>query len=188
VGNKNSKYWCHTSGYMTNYEIPHEEGWSKGTNCKSRSFRPYFHLLENSNTIADCLGIQFTLHDLCDENHKRQVEARVQTLFKAVDNNSPEKIWLCDLQKLVNSLKLWKACGIDGIPNECLRQLPRRPLVHLTWLTRDRPNLSSDRAPHRNNTATFRQKIISGHKWTWHQNWPTVSRNMTLPLTLVWGL
>jgi hypothetical protein len=27
---------------------------------------------------------------------------------------------------------LRKACGIDGIPNECLRHLPRRPLVHLT--------------------------------------------------------
>jgi hypothetical protein len=40
----------------------------------------------------------------------------------------------CDLQKLLNSLKLKKACGIDGIPNECLRHLPRRPLVHLTHL------------------------------------------------------
>jgi hypothetical protein len=27
-----------------------------------------------------------------------------------------------------------KACGIDGIPNECLRHLPRRPLVHITHL------------------------------------------------------
>jgi hypothetical protein len=27
-----------------------------------------------------------------------------------------------------------KACGIDGIPNECLRHFPRRPLVHLTQL------------------------------------------------------
>jgi hypothetical protein len=38
----------------------------------------------------------------------------------------------CDLQKLINSLKLKKSCGIDGIPNECLRHLPRKPLVHLT--------------------------------------------------------
>jgi hypothetical protein len=27
-----------------------------------------------------------------------------------------------------------KACGIDGIQNECLRHLPRRLLVHLTHL------------------------------------------------------
>jgi hypothetical protein len=31
-------------------------------------------------------------------------------------------------------LKLRKACGLNGIPNECLRHLPRRPLVHLTHL------------------------------------------------------
>jgi hypothetical protein len=31
-------------------------------------------------------------------------------------------------------LKLRKACGIDGIPNECLRHLTRRPFVHLTHL------------------------------------------------------
>jgi hypothetical protein len=36
------------------------------------------------------------------------------------------------LQKLIESLKLREARGIDGISNECLRQLPRRPLVHLT--------------------------------------------------------
>jgi hypothetical protein len=34
----------------------------------------------------------------------------------------------------INSLKLRKACGIDGIPNECLRHLPRRPLVYLTHI------------------------------------------------------
>jgi hypothetical protein len=31
-------------------------------------------------------------------------------------------------------LKLRQACGIDGVPNECLRHLPRRSLVHLTHL------------------------------------------------------
>jgi hypothetical protein len=38
------------------------------------------------------------------------------------------------LKELINSLKLKKACGIGGIPNECLGHLPRRPLVHLTHL------------------------------------------------------
>jgi hypothetical protein len=80
------------------------------------------------------LEIQFTPHDLCDENHERRVEARVQALLDTVDNNPPQKIRPCDLQKLINSLKLKKACGIDGIPNECLRHLSRRPLVHLTQL------------------------------------------------------
>jgi hypothetical protein len=62
------------------------------------------------------------------------VEARVKALLEAVDNTHPGGIWPCDLQKLINPLKLKKACGIDGIPNECLSHLPRRPLVHLAHL------------------------------------------------------
>jgi hypothetical protein len=54
------------------------------------------------------------------------VEARVQALLEAVYSDPPESIRPCDLQKLLHSLKLKKACGIDGIP--------RRPLVHLTHL------------------------------------------------------
>jgi hypothetical protein len=92
------------------------------------------HPLEKAKSNADCLEKQFTPHDLCEENHERQVEARVQDLLKAVDKDPPERIRPCDLQKLIESLKLRKACGFDGIPNECLRHLPRRPLVHLTNL------------------------------------------------------
>jgi hypothetical protein len=53
------------------------------------------------------------------------VEARVQPLLETVDNNPPHRIRPCDLQKLINSLKLRKACGIDGIQNECLSYLLR---------------------------------------------------------------
>jgi hypothetical protein len=76
-----------------------------------------FILLEEADAIADCLEKQFTPHDLCDENHERWVEARVQALLEAVDNNSSERIRPCDLEKLINSLKLKKACGINDIPN-----------------------------------------------------------------------
>jgi hypothetical protein len=48
-----------------------------------------FHLSEKANTIADCLEIQFTPHDLCDKNHKWQVEAKVQALIETVDMNTP---------------------------------------------------------------------------------------------------
>jgi hypothetical protein len=93
-----------------------------------------FHHFDEANAIADSLGIQFTPHDLCNDNHEQLVEAGVQTLLETVDNNHPYRISPCDLKKLVNSLKLKEACGIDVIPNECLRHLPRRPLVHLTHL------------------------------------------------------
>jgi ferredoxin-NADP reductase len=92
-----------------------------------------YHPFEEVNAIADSLEIQFTQHGLLEENHERRVEARVQALLEIVDNNPPQRIRPCDLQKLINSLKLRKACGIDGIPNECLRHLPRRPLDH--WFT-----------------------------------------------------
>jgi hypothetical protein len=93
-----------------------------------------FHASEKANAIADCFENQLTHHDLCDGNHERWVEARVQALLETVDNKPPERTRPCDLQKLINSLKLRKSCGIDGIPNECLRHLPRRPLVHLSHL------------------------------------------------------
>jgi hypothetical protein len=93
-----------------------------------------FHPSEKANTIADSLENQSTHRDLCDENHERRVETRVQTLLEAVDSKPPERIRPCNLQQLISSLKLRKSCGIDGIPNEWLRRLPRRSLVHLTHL------------------------------------------------------
>jgi hypothetical protein len=62
------------------------------------------------------------------------MEARVQVLREDVDNRPPQSIRPCDLQKLINSLKLRKVCGIDGVPNECFRHLRRRPLEQLTHL------------------------------------------------------
>jgi hypothetical protein len=90
-----------------------------------------FHPLKKADAIADCLEKQFTSHELCDENHKRRVEVRVQALLETVDNNPPERIRQCDLKELVNSLKIRrKACGIDGNPNECLRHLQK-----ILWCT-----------------------------------------------------
>jgi hypothetical protein len=58
---------------------------------------------------------------------------RVQVLLASVDNTPLGKVRPCDIHKLANSLTLRKVCG-PGVPNECLRHLPRRPLVHLTHL------------------------------------------------------
>jgi hypothetical protein len=93
-----------------------------------------FHPLDKVNAIADYLENLFTLHDLCDEKPERRVEARVQALLETVDNSSPERVRPCELQKIIKTLKLKKACGSDGIPNELLSHLPRRPLVNRTHL------------------------------------------------------
>jgi hypothetical protein len=77
---------------------------------------------EKANVFADCLENQFTSHDLCDENHARQVETTVEALLASVSGTPLGKVRPCDIHNLANSLKLRKACGLDGIPNECLRQ------------------------------------------------------------------
>jgi hypothetical protein len=59
------------------------------------------------------------------------MKTRVQALLASVDDTPWGKVTPCDTHKFVNSLKLRKACGLDSIPNECLRHLPRRPLVYL---------------------------------------------------------
>jgi hypothetical protein len=93
-----------------------------------------YHPNEKADMIADYLESQFTSHDLCDENHERRVKSTAQTLLAYLDNPSLGKVRNCDVHKLANSLKLGKACGLDGIPKECLRHLQRILLIHMTHL------------------------------------------------------
>jgi hypothetical protein len=58
------------------------------------------------------------------------VEAQIETLLATVEEDIPVSFRLCDVSKEMQPLKLGKACGFDGIPNECIRNLPRTPLVH----------------------------------------------------------
>jgi hypothetical protein len=100
------------------------------------SLGPVFYPNEkaNVNTSTNYLENLFTPHKVCDTDHERRVEARVQALLTAVDENPPANFRPHDVSKGIRSLKLGKACGIDDIPNECLRHLPRRYLVLVTHL------------------------------------------------------
>jgi hypothetical protein len=89
---------------------------------------------EKANVIADSLEIRFTSHYLLDENREREVRTTVQALLASLDGTTLGKVRPCDIHKLANSLKLRKGCELAGIPDECLRHLPRRPVVHLTHL------------------------------------------------------
>jgi hypothetical protein len=71
---------------------PHKQGWTKGANCYHGPLGIKFQPLYKANTTADCLEKQFTPHKLCEENHKRQVDARVQDLLEAVDKDLPETV------------------------------------------------------------------------------------------------
>jgi hypothetical protein len=89
-----------------------------------------FHPIDKANIIANTLQNQFRAHGLCDCDHRRQVKAQVETLPATVGEDFPVNFRPCEVSKETQSLKLGKACSFDGIPNECLRHLPRRPLGH----------------------------------------------------------
>jgi hypothetical protein len=91
-------------------------------------------LLEKGNALADCMKNQFKPLDLCEETYERRVKVRVRAVSEAVNNNLPDKERPCHVQNLIKALKLRKTCAIDGIPNECLRHLPRKPLINLSHL------------------------------------------------------
>jgi hypothetical protein len=73
---------------MAYCEIPHDEGWPKAPAAIHGPSGFKYHPIEKSNMIADCLENQFTPHDLCDDNHERQVEAKVQALLETADSNT----------------------------------------------------------------------------------------------------
>jgi hypothetical protein len=95
---------------------------------------PIFYPTGKAKIIADCLEKQFIPHELCDSYHKIQVEAGDSALLATVGEDIPVKFQPCDVSKEIQSLKLGKASCFDGIPNEYLRHIPRRPLAHLTLL------------------------------------------------------
>jgi hypothetical protein len=87
-------------------------------------------LLEKASEIADCLENHFTPHNQYDENHEWRLVARGH---ETVDSYL-ERVRLCDVEAQIDAPQLGKTSGIYGISSECLRHLPRRPLVQITHL------------------------------------------------------
>jgi hypothetical protein len=108
-----------------------KRGEPKATTALHCPLGPVFYPNEKSNVIANYLENLFTTHKVCDTDHERRVEARVHALLTIADENPPVKFRPCEVSKDIRFLKLGKACGIDVIPKECLRHLPRRSIVHL---------------------------------------------------------
>jgi hypothetical protein len=77
---------------MAHCEVPHKQGWIKGTNCRSGPWGPKFQPVDKANAISDCLEKRFTPYKLYDENHERLVEATVKALLVTVINDPPEKV------------------------------------------------------------------------------------------------
>jgi hypothetical protein len=58
---------------------------------------PIFYPIDKANINSDYLENLFAPHDLCDYDHKRQVEARIHTLLATIDEVTPLKMWPCDV-------------------------------------------------------------------------------------------
>jgi hypothetical protein len=109
---------------MAHWESPAEQGCSKGTNRGSWLFWPKISSVWKSQ--RDC-GLPRKSFHTSWSVWRTPWKAGGKYCPRYTRNwghSPPEKIRPGDL-------KLKNARGIDGIPNECLRHLPRRPLVHL---------------------------------------------------------
>jgi hypothetical protein len=59
------------------------------------TLRIIYHPKEKANAIADYLENQFASNDMCDENHERRVETRVEALLASVDDTLSAKVRPC---------------------------------------------------------------------------------------------
>jgi hypothetical protein len=78
---------------------------------------PIFYPIDKAYIIALCLENLFRAHDMCDCDHRRHVEAPVETLLATTGEDTPLNFRPCDVSKVIHFLKLGTACVFDGIPN-----------------------------------------------------------------------
>jgi hypothetical protein len=90
-----------------------KRGEAKATTTIHGTLGPVFYQNEKAKVIANYLENLFTPHKVCDTDHERRVEARVQTLLTTVDETPTVKLRPCDVSKEIRSLKLGKFSGID---------------------------------------------------------------------------
>jgi hypothetical protein len=58
----------------------------------------------------------------CVTDYSRHVGAQVEALLATVDEDIPLNFLPCDASKEIRSLKLGKARGVDGTPDECVQE------------------------------------------------------------------
>jgi hypothetical protein len=88
MGNKIGKLRSHISIKMAYCEILHKRGGPNAPSAIQGPLGPILYQIDKANISADGLEDQFTQHDLCDYEHKRQVEARVHALLVTVDEDT----------------------------------------------------------------------------------------------------
>jgi hypothetical protein len=68
-----------------------KRGGPKAPSSIHGSLGPIFYPIDKANIITDCLENQFRGHDLCNCDHRRHMEAQVETLLGTIIEDSPVK-------------------------------------------------------------------------------------------------
>jgi hypothetical protein len=84
---------------MAYCEIPPKEEGTKAPTAIHGPLGPEFYSSEEANVTAKSLENLFTPHKLCDADHERRVETRVQALLNTVEENLSTKSRPCDVSK-----------------------------------------------------------------------------------------
>jgi hypothetical protein len=75
--------------------------------------------------IADGLENQTSVRDLCGETQTRWMKFRAKAVLETVDNSLSKKVRPSDVRGLINTLRIRKACGLNGISRRSLVNVPQ---------------------------------------------------------------
>ena len=90
-----------------------------------------YHPLDKARVLASALEDRFMPHHLAPPDHEIDKIQRVELFLHSHSPMIMPNITISDLRGLIKNLKSTIAPGADKIPNEALKHLQRRPLIHL---------------------------------------------------------
>jgi hypothetical protein len=86
-----------------------KRGGPKAPSAIHGSLGPILYPIDKPNITADCLENHFRVHDFCDCDHRRHVEAQVKALLVTINEDIPVNFQPCDISKEIQSMNLGKA-------------------------------------------------------------------------------
>ena len=90
-----------------------------------------YHPLDKARVLASALENRFVPHHLAPPAHESEINQRVQTFLSSDFPMVLPDITISNLRGLIQNLKPNCAPGTDKISNIALKNLTRRPLLHL---------------------------------------------------------
>jgi hypothetical protein len=86
--NEVDKLPCHIANNMAYAKFLIKGGGPKVQTAIRGLLGPIFYPIDKANITGNCLENKFTVHDLCDCDHRRHVEINVDALLTTVDKDA----------------------------------------------------------------------------------------------------